>query len=147
MDYKPVTVRDCLLFFSDPKKDKQRHSSSGVGRCHFLPSLPLCYQSSWGTLSKVRSTKDNTYEQGFDANTMELNMLKGEATVTSLQLKRNLLDKFNLPVTIKEGYLGKVHLKVPWHDLQNQSAVIRISDIFLLASALPDQVCILCQPS
>lgn len=75
---------------------------------------------------------------------MELNVLKGEATVTNLQLKRNLLDKFNLPVTVREGYLGKVHLKVPWHDLQNESAVIRVSDIFLLAAALPDQVWSLC---
>lgn len=82
---------------------------------------------------------------------MELNVLKGEATVSNLQLKRNLLDKFNLPVTIREGtpfvslshsigYLGKVHLKVPWHDLQHQSAIIRVTDIFLLASALPEQV-------
>jgi hypothetical protein len=35
--------------------------------------------------------------------------------------------------------LGKVQIKVPWHDLQNQSAVIRVTDIFLLASALPEQ--------
>lgn len=72
---------------------------------------------------------------------MELNVLRGEATVTNLQLKRNLLDKFNLPVTVKEGHLGKVYLKVPWHDLQNESAIIRITDIFLLAASLPDQVC------
>jgi vacuolar protein sorting-associated protein 13A/C len=37
------------------------------------------------------------------------------------------------------GYLGKLHLHLPWTNLANESAVVRISDVFLVVKAVADQ--------
>jgi hypothetical protein len=78
--------------------------------------------------------------------------------VANLKVKQNLLEKFNLPVSIKEGwsnlvrcvfnglgYIGRLVLSLPWTNLSNQSAVVRVSDIFLVVSAEEDNKVCTCQ--
>lgn len=48
----------------------------------------------------------------FKEDDLDISLLKGSATVTNLKLKRNLLDKFHLPVTIREGKCLNVMAKV-----------------------------------
>lgn len=50
-----------------------------------------------------------------------------------LKLKREALDKLNLPVVVYQGYLGKLELHIPWTNLKQQPVIVEISDLFLLA--------------
>lgn len=50
-----------------------------------------------------------------------------------LKLKKEALDKLNLPVIVYQGYLGKLELQIPWTNLKQQPVIVEISDLFLLA--------------
>ncbi len=50
-----------------------------------------------------------------------------------LKLKKEALDKLELPVTVYQGYLGKLELQIPWTNLKQQPVIVTISDLFILA--------------
>lgn len=50
-----------------------------------------------------------------------------------LRLKREALDKLNLPIAVYQGYLGKLELHIPWTNLKQQPVLVTISDLFVLA--------------
>lgn len=60
---------------------------------------------------KSSVTVSNTVKD-FKEDDLDISLLKGSATVTNLKLKRNLLDKFHLPVTIREGNYLNVRTEV-----------------------------------
>lgn len=49
-------------------------------------------------------------------NTSQLNVgiWSGDVKLRNLRLKKEALDKFRLPVDVKEGYLGDLTLSIPW---------------------------------
>ena len=50
-----------------------------------------------------------------------------------LKLKREALDRLNLPISVYQGYLGKLELQIPWTNLKQQPVVVTISDLYILA--------------
>jgi vacuolar protein sorting-associated protein 13A/C len=50
-----------------------------------------------------------------------------------LQLKREALDKFDLPVDVLEGHLGELTLSIPWSNLRNKPVKVYINNVYLLA--------------
>lgn len=67
-----------------------------------------------------------------------------------LKLRREALDKFNLPVDVLEGkhaarryervdsdtiagYLGELTLTIPWNNLRGKPVVIHVKDAYVLA--------------
>lgn len=74
----------------------------------------------------------------------------GEVTLRDLKLRREALDKFNLPVDVLEGkhtarryervdsdtvagYLGELTLTIPWNNLRGKPVVIHVKDAYVLA--------------
>ncbi|RKP26494.1 hypothetical protein SYNPS1DRAFT_27818 [Syncephalis pseudoplumigaleata] len=62
------------------------------------------------------------------------NTAAGDVTLNNLRLKKEALDRFNLPVDIKEGYLGSLVLKIPWSNLKGQPVQVIVKDVYLLAT-------------
>jgi vacuolar protein sorting-associated protein 13A/C len=60
-------------------------------------------------------------------------VLQGSAVMRNLKLKNSVFDRFNLPVTVREGYLGMISISVPWTKLESQSTVVNIRDLYILA--------------
>ena len=75
------------------------------------------------------------YVDNLQTNQLNLGVWSGDVVLRDLRLKRDALDKFNLPLTVKEGYLGDLRLFIPWANLKNQAVKINIYDIFLLVGA------------
>jgi vacuolar protein sorting-associated protein 13A/C len=48
-------------------------------------------------------------------------------------LRREALDKLELPLVVREGYLGELQITIPWQSLRNKPVQVRIRDVFLLA--------------
>ena len=48
-------------------------------------------------------------------------------------MKQSALDEIDLPIEVKSGFLGELHISVSWKALSSQPVVVKISDIFLLA--------------
>ncbi|KAL1915167.1 uncharacterized protein VTP21DRAFT_7648 [Calcarisporiella thermophila] len=58
----------------------------------------------------------------------------GEVILRNLQLKKEALEKFSLPVDVKEGHLGELTMFIPWSNLKGQPVKININDVYLLAA-------------
>ncbi|CAG8475084.1 9038_t:CDS:10, partial [Acaulospora morrowiae] len=56
-----------------------------------------------------------------------------DVVLKNLQLKREALDKFNLPIDVLEGYLGELALNIPWTDLKNKPVKVFVNNVYLLA--------------
>lgn len=54
--------------------------------------------------------------------------------MTSLRLKTSALDKFRLPIDVKEGYLGDLTLSIPWSNLKGKPVRVLVENVYLLAS-------------
>jgi vacuolar protein sorting-associated protein 13A/C len=57
----------------------------------------------------------------------------GNVVLNGLKLKREALDKLNLPIAVYQGYLGRLELQIPWTNLKQQPVVVTISDMYILA--------------
>jgi len=76
------------------------------------------------------------YIEGVNMRDLEISVLQGTASLQNLKIKRSVLEDLSaMPIQIKDGFIGKIDLKVPWTNLSNESAEIRISDVYLLLSA------------
>lgn len=74
-----------------------------------------------------------------------MSVLEGKASLRNLKLKPDVLEPLQLPVVVKEGFLGKVDIEIPWTKLKQESAILRVGDIFILAgpSVLHEEVTLL----
>ncbi|KAF8168100.1 vacuolar protein sorting-associated protein 13 [Crassisporium funariophilum] len=63
--------------------------------------------------------------------------LTGQLTLRNLKLKKGALDKFQLPVDVLEGHLGKFTLSLHWMNLGNQPVEILVEDVYLLVVPSP----------
>lgn len=52
----------------------------------------------------------------------------------SLRLKTSALDKFRLPIDVKEGYLGALTLSIPWSNLKGKPVRVLVENVHLLAA-------------
>lgn len=57
--------------------------------------------------------------------------------MNGLHLKKNLLDRFGLPVDIVAGDIGNLLITIPWTALKTQPVKIVIDDVYVLARARP----------
>lgn len=72
------------------------------------------------------------YVENLDLNQVNYGIAQGQLTLRNLRLKRGVLDKFQLPVDVTEGHLGKFTLSLHWLNLGNQPVEIFIEDVYLL---------------
>lgn len=69
----------------------------------------------------------------------------GEVSLRGLKLKKEALEKFNLPLEVvggtlpftgnfsrSQGYLGELALTIPWHNLKNKPVQVKMSNLYLL---------------
>lgn len=69
---------------------------------------------------------------GLDSEKMKIAVFSGTVEFRDLQLKAAALDKFQLPVKIKIGRIGRLAMKVPWKRLTKEAVKIQVDDLFLL---------------
>eukprot|EP01122_Echinamoeba_exundans_P003714 TRINITY_DN1378_c0_g1_i1.p1 TRINITY_DN1378_c0_g1~~TRINITY_DN1378_c0_g1_i1.p1 ORF type:complete len:3355 (-),score=763.88 TRINITY_DN1378_c0_g1_i1:110-10174(-) len=77
------------------------------------------------------------YVEGLDTNNLNIGITKGDVVLANLRLKKSALDGLELPVVIKEGFLGKLSLQIPWRDLSSKPVVVRIERVYLLVQPKP----------
>ncbi|CAG8531072.1 22393_t:CDS:10, partial [Racocetra persica] len=73
------------------------------------------------------------YVSNLEGKQLNIAIWKGDVVLRDLQLKKEALDKFNLPIDVLEGYLGELTLNIPWSNLKNKPVKVVINNVFLLA--------------
>lgn len=69
---------------------------------------------------------------GLDADKMKVAVFSGKVEFRDLTLKASALDKFQFPLRVKAGTLGRLTMKVPWKRLTTQAVTMQIHDLFLV---------------
>ncbi|ODV77801.1 vacuolar sorting [Suhomyces tanzawaensis NRRL Y-17324] len=77
-----------------------------------------------------------SYIENFDPKQLNIGIWSGDVKLKNLQLKKESLDKFNLPLDVKFGHLGELTLQIPWSNLKSKPVRVIIEDVYLLASPL-----------
>ncbi len=54
------------------------------------------------------------YVKNLNKDSLKVSIWSGDVCVRDLELKRNALDSFRLPVVVSRGYFGCLKLKIPW---------------------------------
>ncbi|KAF9322910.1 hypothetical protein BG006_001955 [Podila minutissima] len=66
-------------------------------------------------------------------NLKQLNVAwTGDIKLTDLELKKDVLDKFGLPIDVDEGYLGELTLSISWSNWKNKPVKVYINNVYLL---------------
>ncbi|KAI9287283.1 vacuolar protein sorting-associated protein vps13 [Umbelopsis sp. AD052] len=73
------------------------------------------------------------YVSNLNYNQLKIGIWSGDVVLRDLQLKREALDKFDLPVDVLEGHLGELTLSIPWSNLKNKPVKVYINNVYLLA--------------
>nr|POE74636.1 vacuolar protein sorting-associated protein 13 [Quercus suber] len=79
------------------------------------------------------------YVRNFDPKQLSVGILSGDVTLKDLELRREALDQFHLPLNVVEGHISSLTLKIPFRNLRGQPVQIHIEDVFLLAAPKEDQ--------
>lgn len=79
------------------------------------------------------------YVEGLEGKNLEVNILSGRVVLENLQLKKEAFSRYQLPVTIRDGFLGKLILDIPWKSLGKKPIQIQVQNVYLIAKpTLPD---------
>ncbi|POM80755.1 Hypothetical protein PHPALM_1369 [Phytophthora palmivora] len=70
--------------------------------------------------------------EGLDSEKMKVALFAGKVEFRDLRMRGAALDKFQLPMKMKSGSVGKLSIKVPWKKLTSQAVQIKIEDVFLV---------------
>ncbi|OQO13215.1 hypothetical protein B0A48_01443 [Cryoendolithus antarcticus] len=79
------------------------------------------------------------YVRNFDPKQLNVGIWSGEVKLTNLELRREALDQFHLPLNVIEGHISSLVLQIPLSNLRGKPVRINIEDIFLLAAPKEDE--------
>lgn len=82
-----------------------------------------------------------SYVENFDPNQLNIGIWSGDVKLRNLKLKKESLDKLNLPIDMKCGHLGQLTLQIPWSNLKGLPVKVLIEDVYLLAAGrIPESI-------
>lgn len=87
-----------------------------------------------GVLASVLNRFLAEYVDGLNTSQLNIGIWSGDVTLRNLRLKRTALDKFQLPLDVKEGYLGRLTLSIPWSNLKSKSVRVLVENVSLIAA-------------
>ncbi|KAI7898920.1 uncharacterized protein BX663DRAFT_555462 [Cokeromyces recurvatus] len=72
------------------------------------------------------------YVSNLNYDQLKIGMWKGEVNLRDLKLRKDALDKLQLPINVSEGCLGELTLIIPWSNLRSKPVKVIIDHVYLL---------------
>ncbi|MCP9261504.1 hypothetical protein DINM_004861 [Dirofilaria immitis] len=72
------------------------------------------------------------YLENLNTDQLSIALLQGQVELENVPLKKSALRKFDVPLKVKSGLLGKLTLSVPLTRLRSEPWVIRMNDLLVL---------------
>jgi vacuolar protein sorting-associated protein 13A/C len=72
------------------------------------------------------------YVKRLDPSQIKVGVWKGHAHLDKLELKEDLFEEFDIPVRIKNSYIGKLELKIPWKNLTRDPLSVTIDEVYVV---------------
>eukprot|EP00808_Paulinella_micropora_P000973 g79679.t1 len=73
------------------------------------------------------------YIEGLDPEQLQMNVWSGNVDLKNLKLKSSCLDQLHLPIKVKLGYVGRLHLSLNWRKLSSEPVQIELEDVYLVS--------------
>ncbi|KXS10872.1 hypothetical protein M427DRAFT_47658 [Gonapodya prolifera JEL478] len=86
-------------------------------------------------IANARGSIDIDPQQVVNLDPQQLNVAvwSGDVVLKNLRLKREALDKFQLPIDVVSGYIGELTMQIPWSDLRGSPVKILVRNVYVLA--------------
>ena len=68
----------------------------------------------------------NGYLKEESFRSLSANLWRGSVVVENAHLKEDLLDPLGLPVTLRDGTVGRLEVTVPWSSLTTSSTMVQV---------------------
>jgi vacuolar protein sorting-associated protein 13A/C len=91
-----------------------------------------------GWVSDYVSQYLGEYVKDVDSRGINLNVRSGDLTLEHLQLRKKALNRLfhevfaGVPIIVKGATVGKLKLKVPWHNIRGEALEVEIDDVCIL---------------
>ncbi|KAM3866154.1 intermembrane lipid transfer protein VPS13C-like [Diretmus argenteus] len=72
------------------------------------------------------------YVENLDKSQLKIGIWGGNVVIENLKVKENALSEFDVPFKVKAGQVGKLTLKIPWKNLDNDAVVATLDGLYLL---------------
>ncbi|KAJ1502803.1 hypothetical protein HMI55_002738 [Coelomomyces lativittatus] len=72
------------------------------------------------------------YIDNLETNQLNIGIWAGDVVLKNLNLKKDALDKFDVPFSIVHGKIGGLTMKIPWNNLKGLPFRISIDNVSLL---------------
>eukprot|EP00741_Cyanophora_paradoxa_P002658 tig00000615_g2579.t1 len=73
------------------------------------------------------------YLEGINAANLGVALWGGDLTLENVSIRKSALDFLDLPYSIKEGFVGRLRLQLPWRALRSKPAIVTLERVLLLA--------------
>ncbi|KAJ3340068.1 hypothetical protein HDU93_007410 [Gonapodya sp. JEL0774] len=71
--------------------------------------------------------------ENLDPQQLNVAVWSGDVVLKNLRLKREALDKFQIPIDVVEGHVGELTMQIPWSDLRGSPVKILLREVSVLA--------------
>lgn len=72
------------------------------------------------------------FVSGLTEENLKVGVWGGKIKLKNLEINKSGVEKMNLPLTVKEGFLDTLEVKIPWTNLDKQAVQITITGVHLL---------------
>jgi len=88
-----------------------------------------------GVIASILNKYLGQFLLGFKSNDIQIG---ADIEFRNVGLRRDALAALGLPVEIRRGSVGHLHVQIPWTSLFSKAVVVTLSDIFLVATTAAD---------
>mmetsp|Transcript_31579 Transcript_31579/g.54701 ORF Transcript_31579/g.54701 Transcript_31579/m.54701 type:complete len:2374 (-) Transcript_31579:14-7135(-) len=71
------------------------------------------------------------FVENLNADQLNISVFSGSLNLENLRIKRDAIEAFGLPFTIKQGSIGRIKAEIPWTSLSSSPLKIEIDSVFV----------------
>lgn len=91
-----------------------------------------------GILVGILSRNFGDMLSGIDREHLSVSMWNGDITLQNVQIKPEYVARFELPVKLTLGKIGKLDVKVPWNQLSSEAVQVKLDGCYIVMEPLLD---------
>ena len=75
--------------------------------------------------------------ENLNADQLNLSVFRGDINLKNLKVKSDALTQLGIPYKVVDGFVGKLHVKIPWTSLTSSPLKVTLSDVMVRLKARP----------
>jgi len=86
-----------------------------------------------GVVSSLLNQYLGAFLEGLDKDQFKISVWGGSVNLKDVKVKSGALDMLHLPLTVKYGYVQKLHLSADWRHLGSKPVIVELSGVYMVA--------------